>query len=113
MAAISSRTSSSLKLPTLTPGICSAEASKVSVPADSGSGDRPGSVNEVVPSNTLIDHRRLPWLSWISPPCTVAPATAPNEYVPPLTRMLLGGGSHAFSATVDDRSASCTQPSDD
>src|SRR5678810_151585 len=60
MAAISSRTSSSLKLPTLTPGICSAEASKVSVPADSGSGDRPGSVNEVVPSNTLIDHRRLP-----------------------------------------------------
>src|SRR4249920_2240149 len=113
MPAILSRASSSLKLPTSTPGIFRADASNASIPAGSGSGDRPGRVNDVDPSKIVIDQTRWPWMFWISAPCTVAPDTAPYEYVPPLTRMLLGGGSQLASVTVEPMSTLRIHASDD
>src|SRR4029079_13456273 len=85
-----------------TPGTRSADTANRIVPRGSGSGDSPGSVNDVVESKIVIDQRRWPSIVCSSAPWTVAPATGVNENRPPAITMALGGGSQLVTATVAD-----------
>ena len=68
-------------------------------------------VPAVVPSKIVIDQARLPAIVRSSPPCTLAPVTAPNEYVPPDAMMAVGGAVQAGAATVCDGSTACSHDS--
>ena len=72
------------------------------MPSGSGSGDSPGSVNDVEPSKIVIDQRRWPSIVCSSAPCSVAPATGVNENMPPVIAIALGGAIQLDTATVAD-----------
>src|SRR5262245_46524347 len=84
------------------PGIFRAETTYRTVPSGSGSGDRPGSVNDVVSSKIVIDQRRWPSMVWSSAPCSVAPVTGVNENVPPDIASAVGGAIQLGTMTVED-----------